>query len=159
MIGVIPLVEGDGYLRPSEPHWSGKGVNDIHLLLGDVAQPTGFVCLGAPEDHEVAIDLGELGVVLWSGVRWLASLWGWLLGLALLAVGATDVAPNDGAVLEEVLHLPSMERAEGFECLPEVFGACIAPVGLRPGDVVGHGHHLLPTVLSVLILLVAVTLG
>jgi hypothetical protein len=39
-------------------------VNGVHLLLGDAALPAGFVCLGALEDHEVAISLGELGVVL-----------------------------------------------------------------------------------------------
>ena len=37
--------------------------------------------------------------------------------------------------------------------------ACTTPVGLRPGGAVGHGHHLLSTVLLVLFPLVAATLG
>jgi hypothetical protein len=39
-------------------------VNGVHLLLGDVVLPVGFISLGALEDHEVAIGLGELGVGL-----------------------------------------------------------------------------------------------
>jgi hypothetical protein len=64
MIRAIPLVEGDGHLGPSEPRRGGKGVNGVHLLLGDVVLPVGFISLGALEDHEVAIGLGELGVGL-----------------------------------------------------------------------------------------------
>jgi hypothetical protein len=102
-------------------------MNDVHLLLYDAALSAGFICLGAPEDHEAMIGLGELGVVLRGGVRWLIGLWGWLLGLALLAEGATDVALDGGAILEEVLHLPSMERAGGFECLLKVLGVRTVP--------------------------------
>ena len=61
---VIPLVEGDGRLGPFEPHWSGEGVNGVHLLLGDAVLPVGFIGLGAPEDHEAALGLRELGVLL-----------------------------------------------------------------------------------------------
>ena len=57
MVGVIPLIKGDGCLGPSEPCQSGKGVNSVHLLLGDAALPMGFVGLGAPEDHEASLDL------------------------------------------------------------------------------------------------------
>ena len=67
---MIPLVEGDGRLGPLESHWSSEGVNGVHLLLGDAELSVGFVRLGAPEDHEVAINLGELGIILWSGVYW-----------------------------------------------------------------------------------------
>ena len=73
---VIPLVEGDGRLGPFEPHWSGEGVNGVHLLLGDAVLPAGLVRLGAPEDHETTIGLRELGVILWGGVRWFTGLWG-----------------------------------------------------------------------------------
>jgi hypothetical protein len=75
-------------------------------LLGDAALSTGFVCLGAPEDHEATINLQKLGVILWGGVRRLASLGGRLLGLALLAEGAMDVAPDGGAVFEVLLLSP-----------------------------------------------------
>ena len=63
-IGVIPLVEGDGCLGPSEPCWSAKGVNGVHIPLGDVALPAGFIRLGAPKDHEAAIGLKQLSVIL-----------------------------------------------------------------------------------------------
>jgi hypothetical protein len=63
-IGVVLLVEGDGRLGPSEPHRSNEGVNDVYLLLGNAVLPAGFVGLGAPEDHEVALGLGELGVFM-----------------------------------------------------------------------------------------------
>jgi hypothetical protein len=69
MIRVIPLVEGDGRLAPSEPRWSSEGVNDIHLLLDYAMLQAGFVRLGAPEDHEAVIGLGELGVILRGSVR------------------------------------------------------------------------------------------
>jgi hypothetical protein len=39
-------------------------VNGVHLLLSDVVLPAGLICLGALEDNEIAIDLGELGVIL-----------------------------------------------------------------------------------------------
>jgi hypothetical protein len=68
MIRVIPLVEGDGRLAPSEPRWSSEGVNGVHLLLGDATLKVRFVRLGAPEDHEAAIGLGELGVILQGSV-------------------------------------------------------------------------------------------
>ena len=44
-----------------------------------------------------------------------------LLGLALLARGATHVALHGGIVFEEVLCLPPMERVGGLEHLHEVF--------------------------------------
>ena len=37
VIGMILLVEGDGRLGPSEPRQGGRGVEGIHLLLGDAA--------------------------------------------------------------------------------------------------------------------------
>jgi hypothetical protein len=63
-IGVVLLVEGDGRLGPSEPCQSGEGVTGAHLLLSDAALPAGFVGIGAPEDHEEALGLGELSVFL-----------------------------------------------------------------------------------------------
>jgi hypothetical protein len=39
-------------------------VNGVHLLFGDVALLVGFVGMGAPKDHEVALGLRELGVFL-----------------------------------------------------------------------------------------------
>jgi hypothetical protein len=51
------------------------------------------------------IGLRKLSVVLWGGVRRLASLRGRLLGLALLAEGSTNVAAIGGTVFEEVLCL------------------------------------------------------
>ena len=53
-----------------------KGVKGVHLLLGDTALPVGFILLGAPENHEAAIGLKELSVVLRGSVRWVAGLWG-----------------------------------------------------------------------------------
>jgi hypothetical protein len=66
-----------------------------------------------------------------------------------LAKGATVVALHGGIVLKEVLCLPPVEWAGGLECLLKVFWACASPVRLRSGDVVGHGHHLLPMAFSV----------
>ena len=60
----------------------------------------------SPKDHDTALDLGELVVFLLGTVRWVASLRGRLLGLALLAMGATDVALHGGIVLEKMLRLP-----------------------------------------------------
>ena len=83
---VIQMVfwdKGDGRLGPSEPRRGGKGVDGVHLLLGDMALPAGFICLGALEDHEAALGLGELVVFLLGVVHRVASLWGRLLGLAL----------------------------------------------------------------------------
>jgi len=87
-------------------HQGGKGVNSVHLLLGDVALLARLVRLGAPEDHEVALGLRELGVFLLGVVRQVAGPRGKLLGLDLLAEGAVDVAPHGSAILEEVLCLP-----------------------------------------------------
>ena len=56
-VGVVYLVKGDGRLGPSEPRQSGKGLNGVHLLFGDAMLPVGFVGVGAPEDHEAALDL------------------------------------------------------------------------------------------------------
>jgi hypothetical protein len=39
-------------------------VDDVHLLLGDAALPAGFIRLGALEDHEATLSLGELVVFL-----------------------------------------------------------------------------------------------
>jgi hypothetical protein len=44
-------------------------VDGVHLLLGDVALPVGLIHLEAPEDHEVALGLGELGVLLALSTR------------------------------------------------------------------------------------------
>ena len=139
--------------------WGGKDVDGVHLLLGDAALPMGLIHLGAPEDYEAAIGLEELGVVLRGVVRWLASLWGWLLGLVLLAKGAVDVAPNGGIVFEEVLHLPLMEWAGGLERLLQVLWTRTTPVGLRPSGAVSHSHYLLPTMVLVLVPLITVMLG
>ena len=156
---MIPLVESDGCLGPPESHRGSEGVDSVHLLLGDAVLPAGLVHLGALEDHEAAIGLKEFGVVLYGSVRWLASLQGRLLGLALLAEGAMDVAPDGGTIFEEVLRLPPMEQEGGLKSLLEVLGACTSPVGLRPSNVVGRNHHLLPMVLLVLVLLVMASLG
>jgi hypothetical protein len=51
-IGMILLVERDGRLGPLEPRRGGKGVDGVHLLLGDAVLPAGLVRLGAPKDHE-----------------------------------------------------------------------------------------------------------
>jgi hypothetical protein len=104
------------------------------------------------------LSLEEL-IVLLGIVHRVTGLWGRLLGLGLLAEGATDVARHGGTVLEKMLRLPPVERAGGFEHLLEVFRVCSAPVGLWSGDAIGHGDHLLPTVLPVLVLLVATLLG
>jgi len=96
-------------------------VNGVHLLFGDTALLAGFVGVGAPKDHEVALGLRELSVILLGTSRWVTDLQERLLGLALLAEGTTDVALHGGAVLEEVLCLPPMEWAGGLECLLEVF--------------------------------------
>jgi hypothetical protein len=42
----------------------GEGVDGVHLLLGDAALSMEFICLGAPKDHETALDLGKLIVFL-----------------------------------------------------------------------------------------------
>jgi hypothetical protein len=86
-------------------------VNDIHLLFCDAALSAGFIGVGAPEDHEVALGLGEFGVFLQGASCQVIGLQGKLLGLALLAEGATNVAIHGGVVLEKVLCLPPVERA------------------------------------------------
>ena len=91
-------------------------MDGIHLLLGDAALMVGLMRLGAPEDHEVALGLGELGVLL-GVVRWFTGIQSLLLGLALLAEGATNVALDGGTIFEEVLHLPPVEREGGLERL------------------------------------------
>jgi hypothetical protein len=106
---VIFLVEGNGHLGPSKLRRGGEGVNGVHLLVGDVALLVGFISLGAPKDHEAALGLGELIVFLLGTVRRVTSLWGKLLGLALLAEGATDVNLHGRVVLEEMLWLPPVE--------------------------------------------------
>jgi hypothetical protein len=47
----------------------------------------------------------------------------------------------------------------GFKHLLKVLRAHGAPVGLRPSDVVSHGHHLLPMALPILVPLDVKTLG
>jgi hypothetical protein len=121
VIRMVFLVEGNGRLGPPELHRGGEGVDGIHLLFGDVALPTGFICLGAPKDHEAALSLGELILFPLGAVHQVTGLRGRLLGLALLAEGATDVALHGGVVLEKMLCLPTMERTRGLECLLEVF--------------------------------------
>jgi hypothetical protein len=108
-VRVVFLVEGDGRLGPLELRWGSEGVDSIHLLLGDAVLPAGLVRLGAPEDHEAAFGLEELVIFLLGAVRQLIGLRGRLLGLALLAEGATDVALHGGIVLEKIFHLPPME--------------------------------------------------
>jgi hypothetical protein len=49
MIGVTPLVEGDGRLGPPESHRGGEDVDSVHLLLGEAALLMGLVRLGAPK--------------------------------------------------------------------------------------------------------------
>ena len=73
-IGVIPFIEGDVHLGPSEEGRGGKGVNGVHLLLSDAALPERLVRLGALKDHEAVISLRELDNILRGRVRWLASL-------------------------------------------------------------------------------------
>jgi hypothetical protein len=81
------------------------------------------------------------------------------LGPTLLAKGATDVAPDGGIVLEEVLCLLPVEQAGGFERLLEVLEVRDTFTGLSLGSAVGHDHYLLPVALSVLVPLIAVMLG
>jgi hypothetical protein len=69
MIKVVFLVKGDGRLGPSEPHRSGEGMNDVHLLFSDAVLPAGFIGLEAPEDHEATLGLGELGFFLLGTTR------------------------------------------------------------------------------------------
>jgi hypothetical protein len=88
----------------------GEGVDGIHLLFSDVALLAGFICLGTPEDHEAALDLRELIIFLLGIIRRVTGLWGRLLGLALLAKGATDVALHGGAALEKMLCLAPRNR-------------------------------------------------
>jgi hypothetical protein len=97
----------------------------------------GFIHLGSPEDHEAALGLRELIVFLLGAICRVAGLQGRLLGLALLAEGAIDVALHGSIVLEKMLRLPLMERAGGLECLLEVFWVCNMPAGLRSGGAVG----------------------
>jgi hypothetical protein len=73
-IGVIFLVEGDGRLGPSDLCRGGEGVDNVHLLLVDVALTVGFMHLGAPEDHEAALSLRELVVFILGAVRRVAYL-------------------------------------------------------------------------------------
>jgi hypothetical protein len=47
-------------------------VDGVHLHLSYVALLVGLVRLGAPEDHEVELGLGELGVLLALSARSLA---------------------------------------------------------------------------------------
>jgi hypothetical protein len=55
--------------------------------------------------------------------------------------------------------LAPMERVGGLEHLLKVFWVCDSPARLRSGGAVGRGHHLLPTVLSVLVPSVVTSLG
>ena len=66
---MVFLVEGDGRLGPLEPRQGSKGVDGVHLLLSDMVLPMGFICLGAPEDHEVALGLGVLVVFLLGAIH------------------------------------------------------------------------------------------
>ena len=129
MVWVIILVEGDGQLGPTEPRQCGKGVNCVHLMLGDVTLLAGFIYLRTLEDHEASLGLRKLNIFLLDIIHWLASLHDRLLGLTLLAKGAIDIDSNGGTSLKEVIHLPTMDQTEGFECQE-----C-----LRPGGTVGHG--------------------
>ena len=52
-----------------------------------------------------------------------------------------------------------MERAGGLKRFLEVFRACTAPSRLRSGGAVGHGHHLHPMPLPILVPLVMALLG
>ena len=95
-------------------------MNDIHLLLGDAALPVGPICLGALKDHKAVLGLGEL-IVFFLGVACqVTSLRGRLLGLALLAKGAMDIAFHGGIVLVEMLRLPLVEGIGGLEHLLKV---------------------------------------
>jgi hypothetical protein len=84
-------------------------VNGVHLLLGDTTLPAGFVGFEASKDHEAALGLWELIVFLLGASCWIIGLQGWLLGLALLANGATDIALHGSIVLKEGLCLPPVE--------------------------------------------------
>jgi hypothetical protein len=106
-VRVVLLVKGDSHLGTLEAHWGGKGVDNVHLLLSDVVLLAGFIRLGAPKDHEAMVSLRKLSVIFWGSIHRLASLGGRLLGLALLAEGAMDVASNCGTVFEEVFAYPS----------------------------------------------------
>jgi len=158
-IGVVFLVEGDGHLGPSKPRWSGKGVNGVHLLFDDAALSAGFIGVGAPEDHEAALGLGELGVFLLGTSRWVTGLQGRLSRPSLLAKGATNVALHDSAIIEEVFCLPPVEWAGGLKRLLEVFWACASPTWLRSSGAVGRGHYFLLAALPVLVPPVMVSLG
>jgi len=111
-IRVIFLVEDDGHLGPSEPCQGGEGVNSVHLPLGDATLLAGLIRLGASKDHEAVLGLGELIVFFLGTIRRVASLQGRLLGLALLAEGAMNVALHGSIVLEEILHFPPW-KAQG----------------------------------------------
>jgi hypothetical protein len=150
-IRMVLLVKRDGHLGPPESHWGGESVDDILLLLGDPALPVGFVRLGALKDHEAALGLGELIVFLLGTVCWVTGLRGRLLGLALLAEGATDVALHGGTVLEKMLCVPLVEQAGQLEHLLKVFRSWSTPVGLRFGGAVRYSDHLLPAVSLVLV--------
>jgi hypothetical protein len=63
-VGVIFLVKGDGRLGPLEQRQGDEGVDGVHLLLGDAVLLVGLIHLGALEDHEAALGLGELVVLL-----------------------------------------------------------------------------------------------
>jgi hypothetical protein len=61
---VILLVEGDSHLGSLKSRQGGEGVDGVHLLLCDAALPARLVRLGAPEDHEAAIGLKKVSVIL-----------------------------------------------------------------------------------------------
>jgi hypothetical protein len=113
-VRVIFLVEGGGRLEPLEPRWGSEGVGGVHLL-GDAGLPAGLIHLGAPKDHEATLGLRALVVFLLGAVRWVIGLQGRLLGLALLAEGATDVALCGSIVLEEVPSLPPCGTSRGTQ--------------------------------------------
>jgi hypothetical protein len=73
-IEMVFLLEGDGCLGPPEPCQGSEGVDDIHVLFGDAMLSAGFICLGALEDHEAALGLGELVVLLLGAACWVTSL-------------------------------------------------------------------------------------
>ena len=134
-------------------------MDGVHLLLDDLALLVGFIRLGAPKDHGAALGHGELLIFFFGTVHQVASLWGRLLGLALLAEGAMDVALHGSIVLEKMFWLPPMERVGGLEHLFKVFWACSVPMGLRSSDAVGHGDHLLLATLPVLVPPIVASLG
>jgi hypothetical protein len=76
------------------------------------------------------LGLGELIVLLLGIVHQVVSLRGRLLGLALLAKGAMDVALHGSTVFEKMHRLPPMEQVGGLECLLEVFQVFSTPAGL-----------------------------